>query len=142
LNCGASIFSWKSHFLSQHQVNPRVGHLETAYHIFAYLPDMGRLGFDPKMPDINERHFHSNADWKKFYGDVEEEIPPNMPEPRGNPNTVEAATFGSKLVAPLLLLLLVSPRFGFDAMRLTRFIRPRVRLTHTWWNLAIPTPKV
>ena len=23
-------------------------------------------------------------DWKDFYGDVEEELPPKMPEPRGN----------------------------------------------------------
>lgn len=128
--------------LSQYQVNPRLGHLEAAYHIFGYLkkhPDMGRLGFDPVAPNIQEKYFHHGANWKEFYGDVEEELPPNMPEPRGHPvsvsafvdanhagnvvtrrshsgillfvqnapivwyskrqNTVEAATFGSELVA-------------------------------------------
>jgi hypothetical protein len=31
-----------------------------------------------------------NADWSEFYGDVEEEMPPNMPEPRGNPVSTSA----------------------------------------------------
>jgi hypothetical protein len=79
--------------LSQYQANPRFGHLEAIYHIFAYLkkhPDMGRLAYDSKCPDIDERIFNSNADWKEFYGDVEEELPPNMPEPRGHPVTMSA----------------------------------------------------
>ena len=36
---------------------------------------MGRLVYDPKMPEIDETVFVSNADWKEFYGDVEEEMP-------------------------------------------------------------------
>ncbi len=32
--------------------------------------------------------FKSNADWRDFYGDVAEELPPNMPEPRGQPVVV------------------------------------------------------
>ncbi len=39
--------------------------------------------FDPKTPNIDERVFNSNANWRDFYGDVCEELPPNMPEPRG-----------------------------------------------------------
>ena len=79
--------------LSQYQASPRLGHLEAAYHIFGYLKkhlDMGRLAFDPKAPDINEQHFYNNADWKEFYGDVEEELPPNMPEPRGHSVSISA----------------------------------------------------
>jgi Reverse transcriptase (RNA-dependent DNA polymerase) len=79
--------------LSQYQANPRFGHLEAIYHIFAYLkkhPDMGRLAYDSRRPDIDERIFHHNADWKEFYGDVEEELPPNMPEPRGHSVTISA----------------------------------------------------
>ena len=55
-----------------------------AYHIFAYLkkhPDMGKLAYDPHAPDIDETFFYANADWKDFYGNVTEELPPNMPEP-------------------------------------------------------------
>ena len=77
--------------LSQYQACPRLGHLEAAYHIFAYLkkhPDMGRLAYDPTDPRIDESIFNGNADWKDFYGDVQEELPANMPEPRGSPVTI------------------------------------------------------
>ena len=51
--------------LSQYQANPRIGHLEALYHVFAYMkkhPDMGRLVYDPKAPEINESIFNNNAD--------------------------------------------------------------------------------
>ena len=69
--------------LSQYQASPREGHLEALYHVFVYLkkhPDMGHLAYDPKMPEIDETVFVSNADWKEFYGDVEEEMPRQAPE--------------------------------------------------------------
>ena len=61
--------------LSQFQALPRQGHLEAAYHIFAYLKhhETSRLAFDPKMPSVNEGAFNTNADWRDFYGDVREE---------------------------------------------------------------------
>ena len=73
--------------LSQYQANPWFGHLEVAYHIFAYLkkhPDMGKFAFDSHAPVINESFFHPNANWTNFYGDITEELPPNMPKPRGH----------------------------------------------------------
>jgi len=79
--------------LSQYQASPRVGHLETLYHVFAYLKnhlDMGRVAYDPSTPIIDESVFVGNADWKDFYGDVEEEKPPKMPVPRGNPVIISA----------------------------------------------------
>ena len=63
------------------------------YHIFAYLkkhPDMGRLAYDSKAPYIDENVFYHNADWKELYGNVEEELPPNMPRPRGHMVTISA----------------------------------------------------
>ena len=66
---------------------------EAAYHIFAYLkkhPDMGKLAYDSHPPNIDESFFYANADWKDFYGDVTEELPPNMPEPRGHPVIMSA----------------------------------------------------
>ena len=72
--------------LSQHQALPRRGHLEAMHHIFAYLKkhDTGaRIVFDPITSVIDERVFNSAADWHDFYGDVSEEMPPNMPEPKG-----------------------------------------------------------
>lgn len=51
---------------------------------------MGHLAFDPKMPNINESIFHHNADWKELYGNVEEELPPNMPAPWRHLVTISA----------------------------------------------------
>ena len=39
-------------------------------------------GFDPSYPDIDMFQF-PKYDWTSFFGDVEEAIPPDMPEPRG-----------------------------------------------------------
>ena len=72
---------------------PVLSHLEAAYHIFRYLkkhPDMGCLAFDPKAPDINEQHFYNNANWKESYGNVEEELLPNMPKPWGHSVSISA----------------------------------------------------
>jgi hypothetical protein len=113
--------------LSQYQANPRVGHLEALYNVFAYMKshlDIGHVAFDPKTPVVDESAFNNGADWKEFYGEVQEELPPKMPKPRGQrvtisafvdanlyvqnalilwyskrQNTVEAATFGSEMVA-------------------------------------------
>ena len=43
----------------------------------------GRIVFDPATPKIDERVFNAAADWRDFYGDVAEELPPNMPEAKG-----------------------------------------------------------
>ena len=73
--------------LSQYQALPRQGHLEAAYHIFAYLKhhETSRIAFDPKTPIVNDRAFNTDADWTDFYGDVREELPPKMPKPLGKP---------------------------------------------------------
>jgi len=41
------------------------------------------LVFDDAVPFIDEQCF-KKVNWKEFYGDVTEAIPPNRPEPRGN----------------------------------------------------------
>jgi hypothetical protein len=70
-----------------------VGHLETLYHVFAYLKshlDLGRIAYDSMTPYVDESVFAHNADWKEFYGDVEEELPRDMPTPRGNKVIISA----------------------------------------------------
>jgi hypothetical protein len=37
------------------------------------------------MPNLNEAAFNTNADWRDFYGNVCEELPPKMPKPLGKP---------------------------------------------------------
>ena len=70
--------------LSSHLALPRVGHLQQVYHIFGYLDKAPRrrLFFDPVSPAISEQRFQQ-FDWVDFYRDAEEDIPLNMPEPRG-----------------------------------------------------------
>ena len=70
--------------LSSHLALPREGHLETVFRVFAYLGNKHNsvMLFDPSYPDINRSDF-KDYDWKEFYGNVKEPIPPNAPEPRG-----------------------------------------------------------
>ena len=77
--------------LSQHQCQPREGHLAALYRIFWYLKckgkDMsGRIVFDSAVPNIDEQLFtySDSKTWKEFYPDAEEKLPPNAPLPRGN----------------------------------------------------------
>jgi hypothetical protein len=77
--------------ISQYLASPRVGHLETVYHIFAYLHkhDKSSIVFDPADPIVDPTDF-IEQDWSEFYGDVEEEMPPKMPEPLGSLVTISA----------------------------------------------------
>ena len=72
--------------LSAHNALPREGHLEAIYHIFSYLKthENSKLVFDPAYPNIDDWHF-KGADWADFYPDACNELPPEMPEPRGLP---------------------------------------------------------
>jgi hypothetical protein len=130
-------------YLSLFLVAPRVGHLEAALSIFAYLQKNKDLAmfFNPCEFDIDKSDFPPPGQWKELYGDITKDIPPNLPLPipLGAPmyftayvnadhasnkvtrrsqtgfivygncalliwfskkqNTIETATFGSKLVA-------------------------------------------
>ena len=72
--------------LSTHMCAPREGHLDAIYQIFAYLKrhDRSTLVFDDAEIMIDEKLF-TKVNWEDFYEEREEEIPPNMPKPRGKP---------------------------------------------------------
>lgn len=72
--------------LSHYLVNPRQGHLQAIYHIYAFLKRHERctMVFDDNVIQYTSADF-PEFDWYDFYGDVQEAIPPNAPEPRGNP---------------------------------------------------------
>ena len=71
--------------LSTYMALPRKGHMEQVYHVFGYLKTHSkhRLFFDPRHPDIDERAF-SSYEWYDFYHDAREQVPNNMPPPRGH----------------------------------------------------------
>jgi hypothetical protein len=64
---------------------PREGHLEAVFHIFNYLEKRhnSRIVFDPGYPTIDMTAFKDKCDWKSFFGEAREAIPPNAPTPRG-----------------------------------------------------------
>ena len=70
--------------LASHLAMPREGHLEAIFHIYVYLKQKynSRLAFDPTYPSIDMGDF-KECDWKQFYGNMTEAMPPNVPEPRG-----------------------------------------------------------
>lgn len=70
--------------LSSHLALPREGHLEAVFHMFAYLEKKhnARIVFDPTYPEIDMSVF-KECDWKEFYGNITEAIPPNAPKSRG-----------------------------------------------------------
>ena len=97
---------------------------------------MGCIAYDPTSPVVDKDIFNNNADWMDFYGEVEEELPANMPKPHGNlvgnvvthhshsgilifvqnapiiwflkrQNTVKGATFRSELVAMTIAMDLI-----------------------------------
>jgi hypothetical protein len=39
---------------------------------------------------VDESAFNNCADWKEFYGEVQEELPPKMPKPWGQRVTISA----------------------------------------------------
>ena len=73
---------------------PRRGHLDTVFHVFAYLKKNHNteMMFDPTEPEVDMKDF-SREDWSySIYGDAKEELHPmkpfadsgpgNMAEPR------------------------------------------------------------
>lgn len=79
--------------LSSHLAMPRQGHLNQLYHVFAYLKKYhnAEMVFDPSDPVIDEALFDRH-DWTTtpHGADLKEELPPNMPTPRGQGMTIRA----------------------------------------------------
>ena len=71
--------------LASHMALPREGHLEALFCVFAYLKctHNSRMVFDPTYPEIDLADFKTDVDWTEFYGELEEPVPQDAPEPRG-----------------------------------------------------------
>jgi hypothetical protein len=71
--------------LSRYLASPREGHLEEAFHIFAYLKAHNRSSvvLDDATPLFDESRF-VQCDWKEYYPNAHEPEPPRAPELRGN----------------------------------------------------------
>eukprot|EP00980_Cylindrotheca_fusiformis_P001039 scaffold282_cov121-Cylindrotheca_fusiformis.AAC.1 len=79
--------------LSQYQAGPREGHLEQALRIFGFLKKHPKLTLwmDPELPKVDYGKFQTNPeDFKEMYRNAREELPFDMPVPRGAPVTITA----------------------------------------------------
>jgi hypothetical protein len=63
---------------------PCMGHLKAVIHIFSFLQHHPRcrLVFDDSYVQLDDGLNHN---WREFYPDAVEHIPPNAPQPRGKP---------------------------------------------------------
>ena len=70
--------------LASHLALPREGHLDALFQIYAYLKKRhnSRIILDPTYLNEPQGEF-IECDWKEFYGNVKEPIPPNAPRPLG-----------------------------------------------------------
>jgi hypothetical protein len=77
--------------LSSYLAQPRIGHLEQVLHIFSYLKHHlnSHLVFDPNYVFWEQAGFQE-FDWREFYHDAKEAIPPNAPPPRGHSVQINA----------------------------------------------------
>jgi len=66
--------------LSSFLAQPRIGHVEQVLHIFSYL----RHHEQSNIVDWDESQFQK-FDWTTFYKEASKSVPPNAPQPRGNP---------------------------------------------------------
>jgi hypothetical protein len=72
--------------MSRHSISPRKGHLEATKRIFGYMKKFphGQILVDPTPPDTDNFTMLEH-NWKEFYPDAIEELPPDMPKPKGAP---------------------------------------------------------
>jgi hypothetical protein len=76
--------------LSQYQASPREGHLGQIMNIFAFLKKKPKLSIylDPSLPNIDYGDFRTKReDFTEQYRGAEEQMPHNIPRPRGRPVT-------------------------------------------------------
>lgn len=76
----------KVSLLSSHLALPHRGYLEQLYYMFGYLKRHlnAEMVFDPNLPIIDKEDF-GQQDWTTLEAGLtfQEELPPNMPQPRG-----------------------------------------------------------
>ena len=81
----------KVSMMSSFVAMPREGHQQQLYHLFAYLKKHhnARVVFDLTYPDIDYSKFEQQS-WTKFYGEIAEELSPDMPETLGKEFIMQA----------------------------------------------------
>jgi hypothetical protein len=74
--------------LSQYQASPRQGHMEQLLRIFGFMKKNPKLTiyFNPELPNYDFGQFSDNRnEFLELYRDAKEDLPHNLPKPRGVP---------------------------------------------------------
>ena len=77
--------AYATNALSRFNMAPREGHLKAATRIFGYLKchTKGRIVIDPNYRDWSTFDLTKEENWSEHYPDAEEDLPPDMPTPKG-----------------------------------------------------------
>jgi hypothetical protein len=70
--------------LARFSMAPRQGHVTAMHRVFGYLKKYphGKILVDPTFPD-HSKYVPTEHNWSEFYPDAHEELPPDMPTPKG-----------------------------------------------------------
>ena len=76
--------------MARYSAMPREGHLKQMLRVFGYLKhhQKGKVIVDTAKPTFTNERKIETLDWMQFYPQSTEEIPPDMPKPRGKPVVV------------------------------------------------------
>ena len=71
--------------LARYNVAPRAGHMRAMLRVFGYLKHYNKwkITIDPSILPVNEEDFKERK-WDELYPGIKEELPHNMPDPKGN----------------------------------------------------------
>jgi hypothetical protein len=85
ITLGRFDISYATMALSRFNMAPRENHLKAAKRILCYLKQFhkGRILFDTSYPDHSKYVTESHHTWGEFYPDAMEELPYDMPIPKG-----------------------------------------------------------
>ena len=85
ITLGSFDINYATMSLSRFNMAPREGHLKHAKKILGYVKfyKQGRIIFDNSCPDQSKYVMEEYENWGEFYPDATEEIPHDMPSPKG-----------------------------------------------------------
>ncbi len=86
ITLGRYDINYATNALARFGIAPRLGHLKAMKRVFGYLKKFphGQIMVDPNYLD-HSLYETEDYSWTEFYPDAEEELPEDMPEPRGKP---------------------------------------------------------
>jgi len=79
--------AYATNTLARYSMQPREGHLKAITRLFGYLKRFtkGKIVIDQYQLNLSAVRYADASEWTQFYPDAQEDIPSNMPKPKGLP---------------------------------------------------------